>query len=81
MGIWQCVGIAGQQATLVIYKEYFDLNGDQTQYTIAPGAIRVQGAYGPVNYYYNFRGESLVIAFPDGAKIICEKALEEARQQ
>jgi hypothetical protein len=50
MGVWQCVGIAGQQATLVIEKKYFDFNGDQTQYTMVPGAIRVQGAYSPVNY-------------------------------
>jgi hypothetical protein len=59
-GIWSCASAAGQQATLVIDKEYFDLHGDQTRYTMAPGAMRVQGTYGPVNYYYTFRGESLV---------------------
>lgn len=78
MGVWQCVSAQGQKTTLVIDKENFDLGGEKTSYTMVTGAIRVQGAYGPVSYYYNFRGDSLVIAFPDGAKIICEKAPQEA---
>jgi hypothetical protein len=81
MGVWQCVSAAGQKATLVIDKENFDLDGERTQYTVVTGAIRVQGPYGPVNYYYNFRGESLLIAFPDGARIICEKASKEAQNK
>jgi len=79
MGVWQCVSAAGQQSKLVIDKKYFDMNGDQTPYTMVTGAIRVEGAYGPVNYYYNFRGESLLVAFPDGTRIICDKAQQEAQ--
>ncbi|MCK9294473.1 MAG: hypothetical protein M0P70_05270 [Desulfobulbaceae bacterium] len=79
MGVWQCVSIHGQQTRLVIDKEYFEINGDKTAYTMVTGAIRVEGAYGPVNYYYNFRGDSLLVAFPDGDRIICERAQQEAQ--
>ncbi|MEW6520881.1 MAG: hypothetical protein AB1461_15865 [Thermodesulfobacteriota bacterium] len=79
MGVWQCVSIHGQQVKLVIDKEYFVLDGSQTPYTMVTGAIRAEGAYGPVNYYYNFRGDSLLIAFPDGDRIICERVQQEAQ--
>ncbi|MBU4263248.1 MAG: hypothetical protein KKC76_15440 [Proteobacteria bacterium] len=78
-GAWQCVSIHGRQVKLVIDKEYFDMNGERTAYSMVVGAIRVEGAYGPVNYYYNFRGDSLLIAFPDGDRIICERAQQEAQ--
>jgi len=79
MGVWQCVSIHGQQTRLVIDKEYFEMNGNKTTYTMVTGAVRVEGAYGPVNYYYNFRGDSLLVAFPDGDRIICERAQQEAQ--
>lgn len=79
MGVWQCVSVHGLKSSLVIDKKYFTMNGDQTPYTMVTGAIRVDGAYGPVNYYYNFRGETLLIAFPDGDRIICDKAQQEAQ--
>ncbi|MBU0908761.1 MAG: hypothetical protein KJ717_04270, partial [Proteobacteria bacterium] len=78
-GDWQCVSIHGQQVKLFIDKENFDMNGNRTTYTMVTGAIRVEGAYGPVNYYYNFRGDSLLIAFPDGDRIICDRAQQEAQ--
>lgn len=78
-GAWQCVSSHGQQIKLIINKDYFDMNGERTTYSMVVGAIRVEGAYGPVNYYYNFRGDSLLIAFPDGDRVICERAQQEAQ--
>jgi hypothetical protein len=72
-GAWECRGAAGQTMLKFVDNEFFDYNGEQTTFTIVPGAIRVQGPYGPVNYYYVFRGETLVIAFPDGSRISCSR--------
>lgn len=76
-GSWECRGAAGQTMLKFVDNEFFDYNGEQTAFTIVPGAIRVQGPYGPVNYYYVFRGDTLVIAFPDGSRISCSKIPEE----
>ncbi|MBI4793971.1 MAG: hypothetical protein HY789_14815 [Deltaproteobacteria bacterium] len=75
-GSWECRGAAGQTMLKFVDDEFFDYNGEQTTFTIVPGAIRVQGPYGPVNYYYVFRGDTLVIAFPDGSRISCSKIAE-----
>ena len=76
-GAWECRGAAGQTMLKFVDNEFFDYDGEQSTFTLVPGAIRVQGPYGPVNYYYVFRGDTLVIAFPDGSRISCSKIAED----
>ncbi|MBI5556760.1 MAG: hypothetical protein HY885_03920 [Deltaproteobacteria bacterium] len=78
-GRWQCESAAGL-AVLKISDDVFDFNGEQIPYTLVPGALRVRGPYGAVNYYYTFRKDVLHIAFPDGARISCTRTAADEGQ-
>jgi len=57
-GPWRCEE-EGAQATLDFQSQTRLLyNGEQSDYQLVPGIIRVSGDYGPEDYYYQFSGDT-----------------------
>jgi hypothetical protein len=79
-GPWQCEE-EGAQATLDFQSQTSLLyNGEQSDYQLVPGIIRVPGEYGPEDYYYQFSDETLVIMMPNGSMMQCAKATKNVPQ-
>jgi hypothetical protein len=46
-------------------------DGEPANYTLVPGAIRVEEEYGYIDYGYDLEGNTLLIAFPGGQILQC----------
>jgi hypothetical protein len=74
VGSWRCRTAEGVVPLEFPSRNRLIFNGDAASYKLAPGAIRVQEDNGPVNYRYRFKGDTLLITFPQGVQISCTKA-------
>jgi len=73
IGSWKCQGSSGTSSLIFESKNRLVFNGEAASYRLAPGAIRVQGDYGPVDYGYSLKGNTLHVSFPDGSRMQCLK--------
>jgi hypothetical protein len=73
LGSWKCQGSGGASSLIFESKNRLVFNGEAASYSLAPGAIRVQGDYGPVDYGYSLKGNTLYVSFPDGSRMQCLK--------
>jgi len=73
IGNWKCQGSSGTSSLIFESKNRLAFNGEAVSYSLAPGAIRVQGDYGPVDYGYSLKGNTLYVSFPDGSRMQCLK--------
>lgn len=73
-GSWSCRTAEGVVPLEFSSRNRLIFNGDAASYTLVPGTIRVQEDNGPVNYQYRFKGDALLITFPQGGQITCMKA-------
>lgn len=79
LGTWQCQrGLRGTASLIFHTASHLVYDGEATEYTLVPGAMRVQGPSGPIDYPYSLQGNNLAIGFPDGSRIQCVKASAEA---
>jgi hypothetical protein len=74
IGSWSCRTAEGVVPLEISSRNRLIFNGDAASYTLVPGAIRVQEDNGPVNYQYRFKGDALLITFPQGGQMSCAKA-------
>ena len=76
LGLWQCQE-EGQSSTLEFQsKNRLLYNGEPANYTLAPGVIRLETEYGPVDYRYTLEGNKLLIFDPNGLLTQCQRAVE-----
>jgi hypothetical protein len=81
IGSWSCRTAEGVVPLEFSSRNRLIFNGDAAPYTLVQGAIRVQGDNGPVNYQYRFKGDALLITFPQGGQMSCAKAGVPAAQR
>lgn len=74
IGSWQCRGGGGTPTLVFESQDRLVYNGEATRYRLVPGAIRVPGDYGPVDYKYSLKGNNLSVIFPDGSQMKCLRA-------
>lgn len=74
VGNWQCQGESGPASLEFRSNNLLAFNGEEAQYALAPGVIRVQEDVGIVEYPYVFKGKDLVVTFPDGSRLQCARA-------
>jgi hypothetical protein len=74
IGSWKCQGSKGASSLIFESQNRLVYNGEAANYRLAPGTIRVQGDYGPVDYGYSLKGNTLYVSFPDGSRMQCLKA-------
>jgi hypothetical protein len=81
IGSWSCRTAEGVVPLEFSSRNRLIFNGDAASYTLVPGAIRVQEDNGPVNYHYRFKGDALLITFPQGGQTSCAKAVVSAARR
>lgn len=74
LGTWQCAGNFGNAPLVFESRNRLVFNGDAANYTLVPGAFRVQEDYGLVDYAYSLKGNNLSVTFPDGSTMQCSRA-------
>jgi hypothetical protein len=73
VGSWKCQGSSGNSSLIFESQNRLVFNGEAASYRLVQGAIRVQGDYGPVDYEYSLKGNTLYVRFPDGSRMQCLK--------
>jgi hypothetical protein len=71
LGRWQCQSEAGPIPLVFQSKSTMVLDGEPADYTLVPGAIRIEEEYGFVDYGYALQGDTLLISFPGGLMLEC----------
>ena len=73
-GCWQCQ-IDGESIILEFKsRQKLLYNGDDYNYQLASGAIKVQEGYSLVNYFFKMEGGVLLVLSPDGSVMQCTRA-------
>lgn len=70
MGIWEAEE-EGETIRLIFKTAgVLEFEGEESPYTLVPGAIRVTDPYeGAVDYKYSVKGDVLVLTFPEGDRL------------
>ena len=73
LGLWQCT--SGPDSLELIFQSESVLvyDGEPSQYTLVPGAFRVEEDCGSFDYPYTLKGDSLSVIFPEGSQINCKR--------
>lgn len=74
LGCWQCRTQAGAVLLEFRSENLLLFAGEPARYLLVPGALRVEEAYGLVDYPYQLSGDRLLILFPDGQRVQCTRS-------
>jgi hypothetical protein len=75
IGSWQCQGKSGASSLIFESQSRLVFNGDAANYRLVHNAIRVQQDDDPIDYPYFFKGNTLLVTFPNGSRIQCRKTI------
>jgi hypothetical protein len=71
LGRWQCQSYGETIPLIFESQNRMVFDGEAADYTLVPGAIRVEEAYGFVDYGYALEENTLLISFPGGMILQC----------
>ncbi len=72
-GLWQCSnGYIYTELNFVSSSQLL-FDGEPARYRLLPGMIVVEDGYGRYQYPYRLQGGSLMITFPEGATLQCQR--------
>ncbi len=71
LGRWQCQSEGGPIPLIFESQSRMVFDGEPANYTLVPGAIRVEEDYGYIDYGYALQGNTLLISFPGGTVLQC----------
>jgi hypothetical protein len=71
LGRWQCQSYGETIPLIFESQSRMVFDGEASNYTLVPGAIRVQEDYGFIDYGYALDGNTLLISFPGGMILQC----------
>lgn len=74
IGCWQCQKDNALVALIFHTPDILSQDGEQFQYTLIPGTIRVSNGYQYADYRYQTDGQQLAAVYPDGSQIYCVRA-------
>jgi len=71
LGRWQCQSYGETIPLIFESQNRMVFDGEAADYTLVPGAIRVEEDYGFVDYGYALEGNTLLLSFPGGMILQC----------
>jgi len=74
IGSWHCQGPGGMVPLVFESGSRLAFDGEAFTYKLVPNIIRVREGKKAVDYHYTLKGSKLQITYPDGSRMICQKA-------
>jgi hypothetical protein len=69
IGTWKSTGSLGSFTLIFKTSNQLVFEGETANYSLVQGAIRIQEEYGAVDYPFVLKGNTLIIAFPEGYQL------------
>ena len=76
IGSWQCQGPGGTVPLVFESRSRLVFDGEPYEYKMHSSVLRVKEGKKAVDYRYLLKGNNLQITYPDGSRMVCQKATQ-----